>query len=242
MIYVVSGNVGEGKSYHVLSAVAVPHLLRGGVVATNMNIDLDRISKNFKRRLAPWQLIRIDAASDPRKIPHGDFRGEGRRKVVVILDEALNWFASSSGPKDERKGTWGEWLRQSDKLGQDVYFIAQAFDRAAKWIRELAQVAIRIANFKNITFLRLPIGKWFHLDSLYGASTYDVRSQILLSWWCHQIKPQFYQCYKTAELFGFDAGASGYVATLPPAFRLPFFPFVLPLVLGVVGVVYAALA
>lgn len=241
MIYVVSGKVGEGKSYHVLT-LAVAHLLRGGVVATNMAIDLARICRNFKRRLQPWQLIKIDAASDPRKIPHGDFRGDGRRKVMVILDEALNWFASQGGAKDDRKATWGEWLRQSDKLGQDVYFIAQCFERAAKWIRELAQVALNISNFKNITFLRLPIGKWFHLDHIYACATYDVRSQILLSWWCYQIVPRYYECYKTGELFGFQSGGAAYVATLPPAFRLPFAPFFLPLILALVGVLYAAFA
>lgn len=237
MIYVVTGKVGEGKSYHVFTLIE-KHMESGGVVATNMTVDLERMRRNFRRRFQAWQLVKVDAASDPRKIPHGDFRGAGRRKVMVVLDEALNWFASQGGSKDERKATWGEWLRQSDKLGQDVYFIAQSFERAAKWIRELAQVALNICNFKNITFLRLPIGKWFRLESLYGVSTFDVRSQILLSWWCYQIKPQFYECYKTAELFGFEAGDAGYVATLPPAFRLPFWPVFFPVVLIVWGVVY----
>lgn len=241
MIYVVTGKVGEGKSYHVFTLM-VRHMLAGGVVATNMSVDLDRMRSNFKRRFAAWQLIKIDATSDPRTIPHGDFRGAGRRKVMVVLDEALNWFASQGGSKDERKATWGEWLRQSDKLGQEVYFIAQSFERAAKWIRELSQIALNICNFKSITFLRLPIGKWFHLESLYGVSTYDVRSQILLSWWCYQIKPQYYECYRTAELFGFSPGEAGYIATLPPPFRLPFWPFLLPLSLAILGVLYASFA
>ena len=46
-----------------------------------------------------------------------------------------------------QENSWGEWLRQSDKLGQDVWFVAQNFERAAKWIRELAQVSIEIFPF-----------------------------------------------------------------------------------------------
>lgn len=155
MIYVVSGLVGTGKSYHCCG-MGIDHLLDGGVVATNMSLDLKRIMDTYHRLLRPWQLVKIDAESDPRNIPRGDMRGSGRRRVMVILDEALNWFASSAGAKDERKLTWGEWLRQSDKLGQDVYFVAQTFERSAKWIRELAQVALRITNFRNFHFLRMP--------------------------------------------------------------------------------------
>lgn len=223
MIYVVSGKLGSGKSYHCCR-MAIDHLLKGGVVATNMAIDLDAVQSIYHRRLLPWQLVKVDAASDPRKIPRGDFRGSGRRRVMVILDEALNWFASSAGAKDERKSTWGEWLRQSDKLGQDTYFIAQNFERSAKWIRELAQVALRVINFGNFHVLRMPVGKWLHLGRIYAVAKYEISTVTLLNIWTYWIEPRVWRCYKTAELFGFEAPVEGYVGSVPPAFKVPFWP------------------
>lgn len=223
MIYVVSGLVGTGKSYHC-SVLGIDHLLSGGVVATNMSLDLNRIMDTYHRRLLPWQLVKVDAESDPRNIPRGDMRGSGRRRVMVILDEALNWFASSAGAKDERKCTWAVWLRQSDKLGQDVYFVAQTFERSAKWIRELAQVALRITNFRNFHFLRMPIGRWLHLDHIYCVAKYDINSLVLLNLWFYRIQSRVYNCYCTSELYGFTKPSAGYLGSVAPPFRVPFWP------------------
>lgn len=227
MITIVQGKVGDGKSYHMTTLI-VDHLLRGGVVATNLNLDLNRIRKNFHRRLFDRQYLHISAESSPFEIPRGDFRGRGFRRVMVVLDEALNWFASQGGAKDDRKATWGEWLRQSDKLGQDVYFIAQNFERAAKWIRELSQTLISIANLRNISLFKMPFGKWFHLKKLYAVSTFDVRAESLISWSLKVIEARYYQCYDTSQLWGFPASSNAYDGlAVPPAFKLPFWPFLL---------------
>lgn len=240
MISVVSGKIGRGKSFYMTTRI-VDHLRSGGVVATNMDIQLDYIRKKFRRKIYDWQLVRIDAADDPKKIPRGDFRGESAaRRVMVVLDEALNWFASQPGAKDERKSTWAEWLRQSDKLGQDVFFIAQNFDRAAKWLRELAQVAINVASVKDISVLRIPIGKLPYLRNLFTVSVADVSSQMLLSWHVRYFDPVYFKAYRTAQLFGFESADSAYLHPVPRAFRLPAWPFLVPLSLFVLGVIYAA--
>lgn len=235
MITIVQGKIGDGKSYHCMRLIA-DHLCSGGVVATNMSISLDRVRRNFARRIDSRQLIHITATDSPFEIPRGDFRGRGRRRVLVVLDEALNWFASSAGAKDDRKATWGEWLRQSDKLGQDVFFIAQNFDRAAKWIRELAQVLISIANLKNVNFLHIPIGKFLRLGRVYIASSYDVRAAALLRWQPCVIEKRVFDCYDTSELYGFPASANAYDdVNVAPPFRLPFWPFAVSLLVPLVG-------
>lgn len=239
MVYVVSGKLGSGKSFYMCDC-AVSHMLRGGVVATNMKLDPQRISQEFKRHLLPWQFRAVDATSDPRQIPSGDLRGRGSRRVMVILDEALNWFASQGGAKDDRKATWGEWLRQSDKLGQDVYFIAQNFERAAKWIRELAQIAIQITAVRHLTFMRIPFGKIPGLRSLYGVTWYDVASQKVLTWHLKYYDKRLYGCYSTSELFGFEASANGYIGNVARPFRVPFFPFLVPVAFLILAGVYYA--
>lgn len=240
MISVVSGKIGRGKSFHMTTRI-VSHLLGGGVVATNMDIQLDYIRDTWHRTIYDWQLVRVDAADDPKKIPRGDFRGSSAaRRVLVVLDEALNWFASQGGAKDDRKASWGEWLRQSDKLGQDVVFIAQNFERSAKWLRELAQFAINIASVKDICVFRVPIGHLPLLRNLYTESVGDVSSQMLLSWHLHYFDKRYYKAYKTAQLYGFESSENAYLAPVAPAFHLPFWPFLVPLGFFVLGVIYAA--
>lgn len=220
MITVVSGKLGAGKSYHVCKRT-IAHLRAGGVVATNMAIDLDAIRRIYHRRVFDWQLLRVSAESDPRRIPRGDFRGAGRRRVMVVLDEALNWFASAVTASDPRRQTWGEWLRQSDKLGQDVFFIAQDFSRAAKWIRELAQVSADVRNFGQVRLWGMPIGKWLRLGRLYIVVHADVRTKQILGVSTGLIFSDVYRCYRTAELYGFDASDNAYRYNVAPAYQLP---------------------
>lgn len=221
MIEVVQGKVGSGKSYHVAKR-SIDHLKRGGVVATNMALDLDRIRRIYHRRIASWQLLKVDATSDPRKIPTGDLRGHGRRRVLVVLDEALNWFASEGhANRDESKVRWMEWLRQSDKLGQDVVFIAQNFERAAKWIRELAAVATDVVNFGQVRLWGLPVGKWAHLHRCCMLVRWDVRSKTRLGVSLATLSPLVWDCYETAELYGFERAASAFVADAWPPYRVP---------------------
>lgn len=222
MIHVVTGKVGAGKSLWVMSQ-SIQHLVNGGVVASNMTIHLDAVRRIYHRRIAPWQLVHIEATSDPREIPVGDLRGHGRRKVMVVLDECLNWFQSEgkSVSADERKRLWSEWLRQSDKLGQQVFFVAQNFERAAKWIRELAQVAVNICNFGQIRLFGMPVGKWCHMEHLGLAVAWDVASKQRLWTSFVTLTPRVWDCYETAELYGFDAASSAYLATTWPAYHLP---------------------
>lgn len=223
MITVVSGKLGAGKSYEVCDRT-IKHLLKGGVVATNMAVDLDAIRRIYKRRLRDWQLLKVTAESDPRKIPRGDLRGAGRRRVIVVLDEALNWFESAATARDPRRATWGEWLRQSDKLGQDVIFIAQDFARAAKWIRELAQLSDDVRNFGQIRMFGMPVGKWLHLGRVYIVVHADVKTKQILGVSLGYINSTVWDCYKTSELYGFEASDNAYIGDVAPRYRLPMPP------------------
>lgn len=227
-VYVVQGGLGDGKSYWCCRMM-IYHLFKGGIVATNMRLDPERIKRNTGRTLSKRQFLRVSATSNPMEIPRGDFRGTGTRRVVVVLDEALNWFASSTGAKDERKNTWGEWLRQSDKLGQDVYFVAQSFERSAKWIRELAAVVVSVMNMKRISVLGMPVGKWLRLGSIACAASRDARNGQVMGFDWFILRPQVWDCYATAELFGFDASANAYDgAFILPAFKMPVAAFLIP--------------
>lgn len=186
--------------------------------------------------LSPAQVGLLSPDDDPTEIPTGDRRGHGSRRTIVLLDEALNWFQSTGGAKDARKLSWGEWLRQSDKLGQDVWFIAQNFERAAKWIRELAQVSVEVFPLKDVKIgMVLPLWLIFPpFRKMYCAKYRDVRSGMVMKLDFHRYSSDVWNLYDTSETFGFVGAASAYDSVrLWPKYRSPLWAFGLSL--GVFG-------
>lgn len=242
MIEVVSGKIGSGKSHDVTRRI-IEHLLNGGIVATNMALSKSSIEKIYKCRLSPRQFLRVSENDNPASIPRGDLRGHGSRRVMVVLDEALNWFQSAaSSREDTRKSDWSSWLRQSDKLGQHVIFIAQNFERAAKWIRELAQVAREVVSIRDLRVLRVPVGKLLGLSSFYFVRTWDVRSACQLSTDFHKYSRRVWECYDTSELYGFNASDNAYDGiALYPRWRPPRLPVFVG-VASIIGGVYVLAA
>lgn len=239
MITVVQGKLGAGKSYDVVR-LCVDHLGIGGVVATNIRLDRDAVSQACSRRLSYGQFLTVSEDSNPREIPIGDRRGRGRRRVMVVLDEALNWFASSTSKEDPRKIIWGEWLRQSDKLGQDVFFIAQNFERTAKWIRELAQVCRDVSAIRQISLLGLfPL--WYlcpPLRNCYVVRPYDVHLKQRLTFELHRYSSKIFACYDTSETYGFSATSSAFDNfVIYPAYKPPVLVPLVCLFLGLASCV-----
>lgn len=224
MITVISGKLGSGKSYDCVRLVR-NHLAAGGCVRTNISLDFRQIGRAVGRKLSPFQIGKVSAEDNPAEIPIGDRRGKGNRRTIVLLDEALNWFQSEgASSKDDRKKAWSEWLRQSDKLGQDVWFIAQNFERAAKWIRELAQVSREIIPIKSVRLLAfLPLWVFFPpARRAYMVSKRDVRSGQSIGFEFHVYSPAVWSLYDTSETFGFVGAASAYDNLgLWPAFKRP---------------------
>lgn len=223
-VSVISGKLGSGKSYDCVRRV-LEHLRRGGCVRTNIALDYRMIGKALSRRLSPFQIGPLSASDDPKTIPTGDRRGHGSRRTIVLLDEALNWFQSeSSATKDEKKRAWGEWLRQSDKLGQDVWFISQNFERSAKWIRELAQISVEIVPLKDVKVAWfIPIWLIFPpARRMYVSKWRDVRSGAVIKMEFHRYLSSVWSLYDTSETFGFVGAESAYNSVrLFPRFKNP---------------------
>lgn len=239
MVTVVSGKLGSGKTLDVVRIVR-DHVAGGGCVRTNIRLDYRQIGRAVGRLLSPAQIGPLSAEDDPATIPTGDRRGHGPRRTLVVLDEALNWFQSEGkAGLDERKRKWMEWLRQSDKLGQDVYFIAQNFERAAKWIRELAQVSREIIPLRSVRLFAF-VPMWWAFPPMrraYMVAKRDVRSGQSIGFEFHRYRSAVWQLYDTSETFGFKGAASAYDAVhLWPAYRRP----VLGLALALGGLLCAA--
>ncbi|MEM2002312.1 MAG: zonular occludens toxin domain-containing protein [Candidatus Methanomethylicaceae archaeon] len=199
MITIISGRLGCGKSYLAVSMI-LDHLRRGGIVATNITLrDLPQFSR---------QIIHIDGNCLPTDLPSGDRRGHGSRRVMIVIDEALSWFSGMQGPQvDPRKAVWGDWLRHSDKLGQDIFLIAQEWGQIAKWIRVLSQRVWFCHSSKNERFIRhLPFRFLWAVQkncSEVDAET-AVRPAPVISIRLRFLSPLVYRHYDTAETYESD--------------------------------------
>jgi hypothetical protein len=203
-----------------------------------MHLNRPALERACGRRLYSWQFGEVTASTDPTEIPRGDFRGSGRgRRTLIILDEALNWFDSEQSKAGSLKAAWSLWLRQSDKLGQDVYFVAQNFERAAKWIRELAQINREIVPIRSVNICGfIPVGLIIPFGSrVYFVKRFDVRSSVSLGVEFHLYSSRIWDCYDTSETYGFRAASSAYDVVQLPQFEVPSF-WALSLFVSTLGV------
>lgn len=196
MISIISGRLGCGKSYLAVEMM-LSHLRKGGVVATNIRlVDIGR---------AQSRVIQIDGDCHPTDLPSGDRRGHGDRRVMIVIDEALSWFGVSETRVDPRKQIWADWLRHSDKLGQDIFLICQEWTQTVKWIRILSQRVWFCHNSRNERILR-----WLPFKFLYAAekNTVDVEREKSTEP-ARAVRTRFFRCtsnvyrhYDTAETYG----------------------------------------
>ncbi|GEM_PF-4427275 len=203
MVYGVTGEIGGGKSRTCVRNM-VNHIRGGGFVITNIDLHQDKICENFK--LDPEKVAkRIDHVElgddfNPFDWKHGDFRGQGNRRVMIVIDEAAEWLSPDHNPKTAK--LLSDFLRQTDKRGQDVYLIVQEASLLAKKGRVIAQRWIRVRNMAEWRIPKLgwkippPWNKEFHVFLL------NKDGKELLSQTTYIRDQRYADCYTTDQLFG----------------------------------------
>lgn len=202
MVHGVTGLLGGGKSYSCVEMM-VHHLRRGGIVCTNIELDLEKIQDLYKCLIFPEQYYYIDVDEKPNcwEWPRGDPRAEGARRVMIVIDEAGEWF-SYSKKQSER---FADWLRQTDKQGQDVFLIVQDASILCKQGRVLCHRWIKV---RNMSEWRIPALGWplpppwrYEFHRFWFDSTGKQKLDHVIT----MRDKKVFQCYRTAALFGSSA-------------------------------------
>lgn len=189
----------------------VEHMASGGIVCTNIELNLPNIARYIRRPLnalkSQYYYINPDDDIDPWAWPQGDKRSHGSRRIMLVIDEAGEWF-SGVLPKNST-AQFAAWLRQTDKNGQDIYLIVQDPSILAKQGRVLAARWMYMRNMANWRIPGLgwklppPWNKEFH------QFTFDHTGRgIPLQKKYRQISPVMFTFYDTAAMFGGSAVAS----------------------------------
>lgn len=174
MITILQGTLGSGKSA-TCTAMALEHLKKGGVVATNFGLvdgwsyELAKHSifgmfsekKRCENALSHYnrhfhiQSLEAIKKINPKSLAEKDLKtidgkyqeGQG----LLILDECQLIFNSR---KWDKNMDWIEFFTQTRKLGWDVLLVAHTVEMIDSQIRPLIEYE---ARFRNLQKIRIPI-------------------------------------------------------------------------------------
>lgn len=159
MIYVYTGTLGSGKSYHAMreGIALVNTLIERRIVVANFPINAKnrREKENwfYREELKVDEIIRL---SFENKI----YGREGA--ALLIIDEAPLYFNARSWMKDQDRKEWLKFFSLSRRFGYDIIMISQDLRMIDRQIRAMAEYEIRHIKFNAYSWL-----KWIPL-TLFG--------------------------------------------------------------------------
>lgn len=207
MVYGVYGALGGGKSYSMVSH-ALEQLRMGNAVVTNIKLRDEYLGANCIDA-SKYLFIEDFGTIDPWTLPEGDRRGSGGKfRVNIIIDEAGEWLDSYMDKKNDFLTKVASWLRQSDKKGQDVFFIVQ-FETLLQ--ARLRNVVARWLRCYDVSKFKLPgIGLRLPpvLRNFIVVSEFDgMAKEVIGRRWLPKSK-SIYNAYDTAAFYGFSFQSS----------------------------------
>lgn len=213
MVFAVTGKLGGGKSLTCVHLM-LENLRRGNFVTSNIKLK-DEYLKKWEIDASRYTYIEDFATVDPWTLRSGDFRGSGGNcRSMIVIDEAGEWLDSYSDAR--HKGQLADvasWLRQSDKLGQDVYFIVQFENLLHNRLRSIVHFWIVCKDCAKIRLPLLPFSLPF-ISHFVCASYFDGRSKEMSNRIWILKSPLLYNAYDTAAFFGNSYLSSATSSTL----------------------------
>lgn len=150
--YIVYGKKGNGKSLVCVGRIK-DALLAGKVVATNLNLNLEKLLPVGARNVRCFRLPDRPTIADLRLIGVGSESVDESTYGLVVLDECAAMLNARSFNDKGRKEML-DWFVHSRKLGWDSYFICQNPVQIDKQVREsLVELSV---SCKRLDKVRVP--------------------------------------------------------------------------------------
>ncbi len=154
MIEFYEGKIGGGKTYSAVLRI-LKYLANGGVVATNINLNVEQIRKlldhDYGYELNEKQIIQL---SEDNVLLFHRYTPQGTKELptLVIIDEAHLFFNAREWNKADKELL--TFITQSRKCFTDIIFITQSLKTVDKQLRIQA---LFVWHFKDLQGLVLPI-------------------------------------------------------------------------------------
>lgn len=214
MVYGVCGRLGGGKSFTSVYLM-LQALKRGWFVTSNIKLKEDYLKRN-NINASRYTYLDDFSGVDPWTFQKGDLRGSGGTvRSMIVIDEAGEWLDSYGDAR--HKGQLSDiasWLRQSDKLGQDVYFIVQFENLLHNRLRSIVHkwlICKDLSKFKiPVIGLRLPWG----MRDFIVCTEFDGRSREYVGRLWLPKSRHIFDAYDTAAFFGLSWASSSGAKTI----------------------------
>lgn len=204
MVFGVCGKLGGGKSLFCVR-VMLDALRRGDFVTSNIKLKEDYLKKHHINA-SNYTFLPDFTTLDPWTLRAGDFRGSrGKKRSLIVVDEAGEWLDSYSDARHSGQlKDIASWLRQSDKLGQDVYFIVQFENLLHNRLRSVVHYWVVCQDFAKWNLPLIPL-KIPILSRFCVASFFDGRKRECIQRIFTLKSPLIYDAYDTSAFFGNSA-------------------------------------
>lgn len=154
MIEFVTGKIGSGKTLYAVERIFM-HLIKGGTVATNIDLKFDKISnlawKKYGKKIIPAQIVEVDI----NRTPNWDLEvpwGVPELPVLSVWDEVHLFNNARDWKKtQDKQGQMLSFLTQSRKACVDVIFITQDSKTVDKQFRIQAQFEHYVINSAELS-------------------------------------------------------------------------------------------
>lgn len=208
-VYIVTGKLGSGKTLASVGRIR-DYLLEGRKVATNLNLNLDKLVGNYKKNTVVYRVPDRPKAEDLENIGlgyDGEFIGE-ERNGALVLDECGTWFNSRDWNAEGRQELL-DWVIHARKKRWDVFFIVQdlsVLDKQARVMFAEHVVYCRRSDRFNIPFVsffwKLFTDKGLPLPKVHiGFVRYgDTANSKIVDKWVYR-GTNLYNAYDTAQIF-----------------------------------------
>jgi zona occludens toxin (predicted ATPase) len=182
MISFYSGTPGSGKSFHVAKKIIFAlRTLKQNVIST-VDVDLDLISKNGRKKIADFTYIPI-LDLHPKFLYEYAFKNHCKGKegqTLLIIDECQILF----NPREYQRNNRADWIlffTRHRHLGYNIILISQ-FDRLIdRQIRSLFEYEIRHRKVNNLGILFfLPFTAFVCIETWYGVRGVTISSRFML--------------------------------------------------------------
>lgn len=230
-VYVVTGKLGAGKTLVAVGKIK-DTLARGGKVATNLDLNLDKLIGEKARQTRVYRIPDKPTLADLEAIGTGTDSYDESKNGLLVLDECGTWFNSRSWADKSRQEVIN-WFLHARKLGWDIIFLIQdlsIMDKQARvalaehvvYCRRLDRVTVPFigAIWSLFTGSKLPMPK-VHLGIVkYG----DSPQSLTVERWTYTGR-HLYPAYDTKQAFSDSYPHQTYML-LPPwlthgVFRVP---------------------
>lgn len=208
-VYIVTGKLGSGKTLASVGRIR-DYLLEGRKVATNLNLNLEKLVGNYKKNTVVYRVPDRPKAEDLDNIGlgyDGDFIGE-ERNGALVLDECGTWFNAREWNAEGRQELL-DWVIHARKRRWDVFFIVQdlsVLDKQARVMFAEHVVYCRRSDRFNIPFVsfiwKLFTDKGLPLPKVHiGFVRYgDTANSKIVDKWIYR-GTNLYNAYDTAQIF-----------------------------------------